>query len=333
MFTPYFPLKLQTAFPLSEKESLTLEEIYSNCPEFKKMREAVKTIEDVKELFVQNIIPISISYGKEHMLGAMSVRDAYFEALDSLENISLKNVLDFIQSSDLLFNESSVENEVVVTTVHKSKGRNMIMLFIYQRKQEIHLTFKIESLEAILKTHGINASEELEEEALRIDFVAFTRAKNCLYVLTDKTEDYLDENSEINSINVENIDAFDLFEKGKRAYGIFLEGNFEKAKELLENNDRWINDYIKNHFKNLDRISFSSLQSNAYEYLTNNILRLREFSYATNLGTKVHSIAEALAKGEKIDVREELIPYKNNILEILKEVKKVIQFLLKQNAD
>ena len=72
-----------------------------------------------------------------------------------------------------------------------------------------------------------------------------------------------------------------------------------KAKELLENNDRWINDYIKNHFENLDRISFSSLQNNAYEYLINNILRLREFSYATNLGTEVHSIAEKLAKGEK----------------------------------
>ena len=328
MFTPYFPLDLQTAFSLSEKETLTLEEIYSNCPEFKKMRESVRTIEDVKSLFVENIIPISISYGKEYLLAAMSVRDAYTEALESLENINLKNVLDFLQSSDLLSNQSNVENEIIVTTVHKSKGREYDNVIYLPKQTRDTSNFQNRVVEAILETHGINATEELEEEALRIDFVAFTRAKKYLYVLTDKTEDYLDESSEINNISVESIDTFDLFEKGKRAYGMFLEGNFEKAKTLLENNDKWINDYVKNHFESLDRISFSSLQNSAYDYLINNILKLREFSYATTIGTEVHSMAEALTKGEEIKVREELIPYKNNILEILKEIKKIYSIVV-----
>jgi len=322
MFTPYFPLDLQTAFVLSEKEKLTLGEIYSNCPEFKKIRETIKTIEDVKTLFVENIIPVSISYGKEYMLAAMSVRDAYVEALDSLENVNLKNLLDFLQSSDLLSNESNIENEIIVTTVHKSKGREFDNVIYLPKKTRDTSNFQDRVVEAILQTHGINATEELEEEALRIDFVAFTRAKKYLYILTDKTEDYLDECSEINNINVGSIDTFDLFERSKRAYSIFLEGNFEKAKEMLNNNNKWINNYVRNHFECLDRISFSSLQGSAYDYLVNNILKLREFTYATDIGTEVHEIAEALVRDEKIDVRKELNSYKNNILEILKEVKK-----------
>lgn len=322
MFTPYFPVKLQTACDLSGKKDLTLEEVYSACPQFKILREQVENVEDVKILFQDKIIPISIPYGKEYMLAAMSVRDAYIESLDSLENVSLKNILDFIQSSDLLSDESDVENEVIITTVHKSKGREYDNVIYIPKETQDKSNFQDRVVEAILKTKGIDAVEELEEEALRIDFVAFTRAKEKLYILTEKTEDYLEDCAELSDIDVESIEQFDLFERGKKAYSLFLGGNYDGAKKLLEDKNDWINEFVLNHFESLDRISFTNLETNAFDYLINNILKLREITFATNLGTDVHSIAEKLSKGESAEVSDELKPYKENIIKILGEVKK-----------
>jgi DNA helicase II / ATP-dependent DNA helicase PcrA len=322
MFTPYFPISMQDAFSLTENKELTLEDIYSKSPEFRKIRNETRNLEDLKKLFASRIIPISIAYGREYMVASMSILDNYLEAFENVEEISLKNLLDYIQSSNLLSSESTIEKEIVITTVHKSKGREYDNVIYLPWKSKNNSNFQDDVANKILISNGIDASEEIEEESLRIDFVAFTRAKEKLFILTDKIEDYLDDHSEIYDIGIEGIEDQDLFEKGKRAYGFFLEKEFEKAEKLLESKNKWIKEYVKEHFESMDRISFSSLQTNAFEYLINNILKLREFSFAANIGTDVHILAEELANGNEIEIREELKPFKENIVKTLNEVKK-----------
>ena len=49
-----------------------------------------------------------------------------------------------------------------------------------------------------------------------------------------KVEDYLNDYAETAKIQVEAIESFDLTEKSKRAYNLFVNGEYDKAKELLK---------------------------------------------------------------------------------------------------
>lgn len=322
MFTPFFPISIQDAFTIAEQENLTLEQIYNKCPEFKKLRESVKTIEDLNSLFVQKITPVAVIYGKEYLLAALNVQKAFTEAVYELQDINLKNFIDYLDSSDLLKNESDVEGKIVVTTVHKAKGKEYNAVIYAPKKTRDTSNFQDNVAEAILCSKGINAKEELEEEFLRIDFVAFTRAKDELHIITDDPEKYLTDYSERAELKVESIERFDVSERSIKAYNLFVNGETDKAKELISNNNLWLKDYIINHFKGLDKISFSSLCDNAYDYLVYNLLDLNEPSKEKDLGSEVHEIAEAVAKGEKIEVREKLKPYYENIKSTLEEIRK-----------
>lgn len=324
MFTPFFPIDIKSAFEIAEDPELNLEKIYKKSPGFKKIKESIQNIEDVKSLFEENIIPLSVSYGRECMLAAMNVRDAYLEAFESLENINLKNVLDFVRASVNLASESNIKKKLVVTTVHKAKGLEYDNVVYLPKKPNNKSNFQDRIVENILKTKGIDSSEELEEESLRVDFVAFTRAKKKLYIVTEKTEDYLNPKSKKENIEIESVDSFDVYEKNLKAYNLFLNGQEEKAKELLKEDNSWIKNFVREHFENLEKLSYSSLKEKPYDYMVNNILKLKDFSPAKNLGTEVHEIAERLVNSSEkdINIREELKPYKENIKELLEKIKK-----------
>ena len=141
-------------------------------------------------------------------------------------------------------------------------------------------------IERILEAEGKLETVELEEEMLRVDFVAYTRAKKELYIITDKARDYSNENSEILEIEAENTST-NFEERQKRAYNMFLNKNYEEAKKLLETNKAWIKGFVVDHFANLEHISFSKLTTDPYEYFIQNILQLHEETFATNLGSNV----------------------------------------------
>jgi len=322
MFTPFFPCSIQDAFDIASQKIRTLEEVYRLCPEFRRLRESVKTMQDLDMVFKERIIPISINYGREFLLASLNVQDALIEAIKVIDSLDMKNVIDYLQSSALLVDGSDIEKQVIVTTVHKSKGKEYDSVIYIPTKTKDKSNFQDKTVEAILKSKNIDAKEELEEEALRIDFVAFTRAKTKLCIVTDKVEDYLNDFAETAQIHVEAIESFDLTEKSKRAYGLFVNKEYEKAKELLETDKSWIVSYIKNHFENLPHLSFSGLNDNPYEYLTKNILQIKDFSSATNLGSEVHKIAKTICDGNKCEVEAEHKHYKENIEQMLVEIKK-----------
>jgi DNA helicase-2/ATP-dependent DNA helicase PcrA len=322
MFTPFFPCSVQDAFDIVNQKIRTLEDIYKLCPEFKKLRESIKTMEDLDIVFKERIIPISINYGREFLLASLNVQDALIEAIKVIDILDMKNIIDYLQSSDLLVDGSDVEKQVIVTTVHKSKGKEYEAVIYIPTKTRDKSNFQDRTVEAILKAENIDAKEELEEEALRIDFVAFTRAKTKLCIVTDKVEDYLNDYAEIATIAVEAIESFDINERSKRAYSLFVNKEYEKAKKLLENDKSWIIPYIRNHFENLPHLSFSSLNDNPYDYLIYNILKIKDFSSSMTLGSDVHGIAKIMCEGNKCEVETLYKPYKENIDKMLIQIRK-----------
>ena len=46
---------------------------------------------------------------------------------------------------------------------------------------------------------------------------------------------------------------------------LFVDENFEEAKDLLHNETAWLIEYVQEHFEALDRISFSRANNDAYE--------------------------------------------------------------------
>jgi DNA helicase-2/ATP-dependent DNA helicase PcrA len=322
MFTSFFPLSLQESFELNKKKDLTLEEIYTACPDFKKLREEVKTVEDINLLFKEKIFPIAISYGEDYLLAALSVQEACNEAIKVLDDKTISNLAVYLISSDMMANESDVEKQIIVTTVHKAKGRQFDNVIYVPGKPKDQSNFQDSVVKAILKSKGFDAEEELEEEGLRVDFVAFTRAKKKLHIITDKAKEYANNYAEKGSIELGEEESLELSELKKRAYALFVNKNYEEAKKLLETKQTWLKSFVKNHFDSLEHISFSRMKEKAYDYLVESILKIQEPSDATNLGSQVHDIAENILRNEEYSVDEKAKPYVENLKGIIQEIKK-----------
>lgn len=322
LFVPFSPISLQKAFELSSDYKMTLNELLEKCPELAKLRDSVKNLEDINILFEKVILPVSVSYGKEYFLASLNVQESYREAIKNVQDKSFKNFVDYLQSSGLMSSESDTDKPVIVTTVHKSKGLEYENVIYLPSKSRDSSSFQDVVVEAVLKANEIHAEEELLEESLRIDFVAFTRAVSKLYILTDKIQDYLTEDSQEGKIDAKSIETFSFVEKHKRTYNLFVQKDYDEAKKLLESKKEWLIKLVKSHFDSLNRISYSYATDDAYDYLTNSILKIKDFSEATELGTRVHDIAEKMAKGEEYEEGEDIQLFVKNIKEILSSVKK-----------
>ena len=322
MFTPFFPIRIQKAFEIASNREITIDEFSSQCPEFAKLREKVKTTEDISHLFKEVIVPIAISYGKEYLFAAMSLHDALQEAFKVMDDISIENIAVYLKSSDLLSEEPEARQKVILTTVHKAKGRQFDTVIYVPSKSRENSNFQDMIVEAILKSKGISAEEELGEEDIRVNFVAFTRAMKQLIILADKPEEYLNSYAEMTEIEAESVAGYDLTESRKKAYSLFLNGEFEKAKEILADKEKWIVEYVKKHFASLKHVSPTTLYDNAYDYLIRRIIKIDQVSKALQTGSSAHDIAEALAKGQEIEVPEEMRPFRDNTIKLLEEIKK-----------
>ena len=319
VFNLYSPLNLQKAFEISNKKFDSLAQFLIAVPELKNLRDKISNIEDLNQVFLNTILPVAISTGENHYFAAKSVHDAFLEALDVLNELNFKNIIDFIETSSVDFEETEIESDLILTTVHKSKGKQYdFVIFIPSKTLRSSKFSEIDLIiEEILIAKNLNVKEELEEEILRINFVAFTRAKSKLYILTEKVEDFLNDSSELSDVKITENLTSDLKSKALREYNLFLTKNFIDSNYSKE----WIIDYVKNYFANLSSLSYSRVTSNAYEYLKNNILRISEPNEALELGLRVHEFAKKLFDGESFETKEKnLVIIKKNILQILKEV-------------
>ena len=177
LFTFFSPNSLKDAFEISEKyknkESFTLPQIYSSKLEITKAT--------LDQIFCKIIFPISISRGPEWLSTVQSVKnqiDEYF----TLKNPTVEGLFDFIKIVEESYVDSNEESDVTLTSVHKSKGRTFDIVIYYPSKKK-PTSFVDEITKSILLANGIDIEDEIEEESLRVDFVAFTRAAKKLIIL------------------------------------------------------------------------------------------------------------------------------------------------------
>jgi len=293
------PISLQKACELTREQTPSLEDIYNASPAIKRMREKAVDIEQLNQLFTYHVFPLAISYGKDHLLAAKSILDCLNEALRFLDKIDYFSIINYLEASNLQSDSQGSGNGVVLTTVHKAKGREFdsVIYLPYSPKDKTNFADLV--AEAVLCSAGFDESEEIEEEALRIDFVAFTRAENELHIIVEKPQNYLSEYCTLSSLESTAIENDSTFQKQHKAFSLFLGGDHEGAKELLNSKKGWVKEYVASYFSNLDHISFSSLSNDPLEYMIRNVLKISEKSEALDIGSSVHSMAEAILKDEE----------------------------------
>jgi DNA helicase-2/ATP-dependent DNA helicase PcrA len=328
MFTPFFPVSLRDAFALAQMdEERFRKELDSKCRGFTDARWKVESVSDVDRLFRERIVPAAVPHGREYLVAALSLQKAFAESFSLIGKIDLPSVLAYLRACDLAADESQREKDVVLTTVHKAKGKEFQAVVYLPQEVKGGENFQDEVVRRILETKGINVEQELEEEPLRIDFVALTRAVDELHVLAENAQGYMNEFAEEGTIELGSVEWTDASERLKRAFSLFVNGEHEKAKELLESRERWLRGFIRDWFDQLDHVSFSSLPEGNEEraaqgYLASRILELKEASAALELGSQVHFMAKALFMGEASPVPEKLESYAANVRDLMDQVRR-----------
>jgi ATP-dependent DNA helicase UvrD/PcrA len=327
MFTPFFPITLKDAFSLAQLEDEEfLKELPERCPEFKRMKQKVRKLPDVDELFRAQIIPVAISYGRDYLMAALDLQKAFAESMRLVGGLDLRAVITYLRSSDLSADESRREKDVVLTTVHKAKGRQFEAVVYVPQEVRGGENFQDQVVKRILRIRSINVDEELEEEPIRIDFVALTRAKDELHVVAEDVSNYLNHFGEEAEVELSGVEYMDTSERLKRAFSLFASGDMAKSRELLGGKARWLREWVEEWFENLDHVSFSSLPEGkderaAEDYLISKILDIRLPSSGLEIGSQVHEIANAVLKEEKYAIPTGLEAFVTNVRGLIGQVK------------
>ena len=320
-FTIFAPYSLKEAFEFSkafkDEEFGKLERIKSWGMKLQR--------EELDDLFEDVILPMCISKGSEWFASATKVKEEINEFL-TFETPTLQGLFDFISIGEESYLEQKSESKVTLTTVHKSKGRAFDVV-VYIPSDSKRTSFIDSITKSILSSSDVEVESELTEESLRVDFVAFTRAKEKLIVIAD---DKASKNYHVEDLSEIEVDdakdeliATKLNNRLSEAYSLFIAGRFADSEKLLKEEDDWLREYIINYFDTVDHFSYSSIKTNPYEFLKNNIIKMPRVFAATDFGSEVHDALEKiLTEKTKIDdYGEDVRKAVQNGLDAIEELK------------
>ena len=334
VFTPFSGVPLRRAFEIASElrgKNLTVENLRKRCEEFFKIRDGVSNVGNISSLFESIIIPVSVPIGRDYTLTIMSLRSSINEFMASISSPSLDELMDFLTITEDEYESESHGEGLVISTVHKAKGLefdHVVYVPLNRRKDSSSFIDTVSA--AIIKTsRDIDVSKELSMEDFRVDFVAMTRARDTLTIVTDernRSRYYINGICEISASDIHNTTA--SIPRGyDEAYSLFVTGNYDDSKELLSR-PNWISEEIRRHFSSLKRISFSAIEGVEYplDYLLKNILHIPETAYPLSFGTKIHEIAEKVYKEENVELEtDEMRQIHENIKAIHWSLKNVEQ--------
>ena len=266
----------------------------------------------------------------------MSIRSQIDEYL-TVSNPTLEALLDFLAIGEEVEVERSKKAKITLSTVHKAKGREFDIV-IALPSSSIHPYSYIDTIvTSIFKSKGIDLQDEIIEESIRVNFVAFTRAKKELNIITDLThaddfhwDDKLSDLKvdTVTDTNISSVLDYHLTE----AYSLFLGGKFTEAEKLLKGEDPWLMERIISYFNNVDHFSWSSVTTKADELLMKNILGVNSYSRkfgvgagdGTKFGLEVHPAFEKILKNKAKpeDYSDDVKKALKNGLAVLKDLAK-----------
>ena len=305
-FTIFAPYSLKEAFAFSNalkaKESEKLSRIKSWGLKLQR--------EELDEMFEGIILPMCIAKGSEWFSSAMTAKQEIDEYL-TFKTPSLDGLLDFISIGEESYIEQRNESKITLTTVHKAKGRAFDIV-VYIPKNSRKTSFIDSITRSILSSSDIQVESEMAEDSLRIDFVAFTRAKEQLIVIAEDKESknyHIEDLSEMEVDDVKDeLITTKLDNRLTEAYSLFIGGRFSDSEKLLKGEDGWLEKYIEDYFAKVDHFSYSSIKTNPYEFLKKNIINIPHYSTAVVFGSQVHDALANILKD-----KTEIGNYKDNV--------------------
>ena len=331
LVTPFSGLSLKEAFEISESlhnDSSTIDRFDTGNPFFS-LRNMELSKEGIKKLFDTRILPVAASISQEYFLTASTVKSSIDEFFQGEKEYTKENFFDFL---DLSYSENGIKagnSKLVLTTVHKAKGREFDRVVYLPKKPRVSDAYIDLIVSSIIETvRGIDVDDELKNESIRIDFVAFTRAREKLWICasTREASGYLIP--EYSELVID--DAFSekspVPDKNRydEAYFQFVAGNYIGSEKIIKSNDNWLRDKIYEFFRTKNVLSYSLISlDNPYWLLKNNILKLNEKTEALYYGLNAHEMAESLYKGA---IQEEILSTKDrkvlgNIESVVNQIK------------
>ncbi len=326
MMGPFSPTPVGDilSFIKSAGNGVSLQSLMERYPEFSDLRKRAASLENIVDLLDELVLPACASRSREWFNTGISVREAFNELLNSHDEPDLDTIQSYLLVSGESEEIAEQEGKITLSTVHKAKGREFDVVIYLPASRRSNRLFVDSITEEILKQKGISTNEELQEESLRIDFVALTRARSLLYVVTrDDPEAYMNDEAVLEDVVPERSARNDDYARYRKAFVNLAAGNVEAAVRGLKTTDRWAMDLVKTHFSSLTRLSYSGIRESACEYLRQNILRLTDSKDAMermNRGKNIHSYAEKVAMGQDVLVDDELVPVISNIKSIMKSL-------------
>jgi DNA helicase-2/ATP-dependent DNA helicase PcrA len=333
LFTPFSGVSLKKAFEIEEKyrkKEIGIDDIKRLAkPFFDRKNAAELNIFNVNKLFNETILPISVALDNDYYISAAAILENINQYMDSTELPSFSDMLVYLYTAEDSYESNDKQENLVLTTVHKAKGLEFDNVIYVPKKQSNKTSFIDLVTNSIIKqTKDIDVKEELADESIRVDFVAFTRAKENLFVVTPPAlaEDYYVEGFIEKNIAEMEDEPAPFKKKYAEAYSLFVNKEYDAAKALLEENEEWLINRINSYFSQLKSISFSLLDamSDPLNFIKTNVLKIREVTESTKFGLNAHKIAEDYfkhtLKEEELDETQKKIL--QNIISILEEIKR-----------
>ncbi len=330
MITPFSGLSLKDAFHQAEliNNENNIIDIFSSDNTLYKLKNEKINKSSILKIFDEYILPIAASISRQYFLTAASVKSSISEFFDSIKDYTAEKFFDYLELTYSENSDSSGDHGIILTTVHKAKGRefnNVIYVPKKPRKSDKYIDIITSSI--IESVKGVNVETELEKEDIRVDFVAMTRAEDRLIILVDHKsagQYYIEKYCNIKTVETENKLNVPTSQNYDEAYFLFASGNYEGAMELLKHRENWLKDLINKFFQNKKVLSFSLISlDNPFWLLKNNILKLNEKTDALYYGLNAHELAESYYK-EEVDrtlLKEEEKKVLSNIESVINEIK------------
>jgi DNA helicase-2/ATP-dependent DNA helicase PcrA len=331
-FTAFSPYSLKEAFDFStalmKKDHKQIAKINLGTADLSR--------DSIDRLFLEKIYPLCVSKGSEWFTTAVSIRSQIDEYL-TVSNPTLDALLDFLAIGEEVQVERSKKAEITLSTVHKAKGREFDIVIALPSSSTHPYSYIDTIVTSIFKSKGIDLQDEIVEESIRVNFVAFTRAKKELNIIiglnnipdfhwNDKLSDL--KVDDVTDKNISSVLDYHLTE----AYSLFLGGKFTEAEKILKGEDPWLMERITAYFNNVDHFSWSSVTTKTDELLMKNILGVNAYSRkfgmgssdGTKFGLEVHHAFEKIlnnnAKPE--DYSDDVKKALKNGLAVLKDLEK-----------
>lgn len=249
---------------------------------------------ELKHLFKDYIIPVSLKFGQTCMETAVEVYNSipyFLERVKKSHDTGLQEITEYIMQENNYENVEDITENISIITVHKAKGLEFDHVIYVPLVQKRHSVSAIDMITGSI-TSQINVDYGLEqrtEEECRIDFVAMTRTKGSLSIIC--------KNDNLNRFQLEPISVKTFSpERGNN--------EFVSMKDLLtvsssrEAHDPWLMAFMEKKLSKLNKLSYTMLQKTERleDFIESYILGIQFRTTALTFGTNIHSLIEEYIK-------------------------------------